>query len=244
LQTRTHQNSPPLRFGTDNGGQVQHSTEGQMADNKPTLVTVEAVAPIAKPSAFSLDKFKAKRTAAVARVETLQAGLPHYKFADAKDYVRLHPDEDNYWSPELCFVPVPIKGQKHSTLHLIDEELAIQYLPGGKISHFRLALATKPFDVFFLCHIPTRNLDNKFNATSIAACEQAKTLWVQLTSLKDQGIEDYERSFARDPDAMPEPKWPTLSLNELIANAFAGCMIDHETHPGLLRLIGARQSLS
>ena len=107
-----------------------------MADSKPTLVPVEEAAPITKPSAFSLDKFKAKRTTAVASVETLQTGLPHHKFAAAKDFVRLHPDEDNYWSPELCFVNVPIKGQKNDTLHLIDEDLAWPWRQSPTISSF------------------------------------------------------------------------------------------------------------
>jgi hypothetical protein len=215
-----------------------------MAESKPTLVPVEEVAPITKPVGFSLDKFKAKRTAAVASVETLQAGLPHYKFAGANDFVRLHPDEVNYWTDELCFVNVPIKGQKHDTLHLIDEDLAVKYLPSGKISHFRLALASKPFDIFFLCHIPTRNLDNKYNATTLPACEQAKTAWVQLTSLKDQGVEDYEITLGQHLDAVPQPNWLTQSLGDLIGKSFTGCLIDQDDHPGLLRLILARQSLS
>jgi hypothetical protein len=222
---------------------------------KPKLETVETTppveeaapaekaSPIAKPSAFSLDKFKAKRTGAEA-IATLQAGLPHYKFAAANDFVRLHPDEDNYWSEPLCFVPVPVKGTKDSMLHLIDESIALQNLPIGKLSHFRLALASKPLDIFFLCHIPTRNLDNKFNATTLRACELAKTTWVQLTSLKAKGIEDYELTLPKDPNAVPLPKWPTQSLSELIDNAFQGCQIDREDHPALLRLILARQSLS
>jgi hypothetical protein len=112
---------------------------------------------IPKPSKFSLDKFKSKRAAAVANVETLSGALPHYTIAQAKDFVRLHPNEEDYWSPELCFVNVPIKGQKRETLHLIDEDLALRFLPSGKIQRFRLALATLPYDVFFLCHIPTQN---------------------------------------------------------------------------------------
>ena len=215
-----------------------------MAENKPMPVKpLEAVVPIAKPIASGLDRFKAKRTAVTASVETLTTSLPHYKFATAKDFVRLHPNEDEYWSSEWCFVSVPIKGQKNDTLHLIDEDLALQYLPKGKLSHFRLALATKPFDIFFLCHIPTRNLDNQYNATTLAACEQAKTQWVQLTSKKEDGIEDYERTFARDPNSIPQPKWPTQSLHELIKMTFAGCMIDREGHPALLRLILAKQVL-
>jgi hypothetical protein len=77
---------------------------------------------IAKPSGgFDLNKFKTKKTAAVANVETLPTSLPVHNMKDARDYVRLHQDEMSYWSDELCFVSVPIKGQKHDTLHLIDE---------------------------------------------------------------------------------------------------------------------------
>jgi hypothetical protein len=128
-----------------------------MAESKPTLVPVEEVAPIAKPAGFSLDKFKSKHAATPGSVETLQAGLPHHRMAEAKDLIRLHPDEENYWSPELCFVSVPIKGQKTNTLHLIDDDLALQYLPSGKVARFRLALATKPHDTFFLCHPNTQS---------------------------------------------------------------------------------------
>jgi hypothetical protein len=204
---------------------IFHQKEANMAD-KPTLVKpIEDVTPIAKPdTAFSLDKFKSKHAAAVANVETLQTGLPHHSIAQAKDFVRLHPNEEFYWSPELCFVNVPIKGQKKDTLHLIDEELAMRYLPSGKILRFRLVLATKPYDVFFLCHL-------------------SKAFWVQATSRKEEGVEGYKIDVARDHDAFPEPKWPTQSLAELIEKTFVGRMIDREDHPALLRLIGAKQVL-
>src|ERR1700687_5823249 len=87
------------------------------------LAPEENSAPIRKPEEFDLDKFKTKRAATVANVETLPSPLPVHNMAAAKDFVRLHPDQENYWSPELCFVDVPIKGQKHNTLHLIDEDL-------------------------------------------------------------------------------------------------------------------------
>ena len=211
---------------------------------KPILVTVEEAVPITKPSAFSLDKFKTKRAAAVANVETLQTGLPHYKLAAAKDFVRLHPDEENYWSPELCFVNVPVKGQKRDTLHLIDEELAMQYLPSGKILRFRFALASKPGDAFFLAEVPTRNPDNEWNVSNLLGCEKARAAWVQLTSRKEEGVDGYKIDYARDQDAFPEPKWPPQSLDELIERTFTGRMIDRDDHPALLRLIGAKQKLS
>ena len=221
-----------------------------MADEKsPKLKVVgeeidDAAISIPKPGKFSLNKFKSKGEPTVANVETLLTGLPHHSISQAKDFVRLHPNEEEYWSPELCFVNVPIKGQKHDTLHLIDEELAEKYLPSARILRFRLALATKPHDIFFLCHVPSRNLDNKWNETNLQACEQAKTLWTQATSRKEEGVESYKVDKSLDADAFPAPNWPKQSLEELIGATFEGRQIETEDHPGLLRLIGKKQSVS
>ena len=137
---------------------------------------------------------------------------------------------------------VPIKGSKRDTLHLIEEELAMRFLPSARIQRFRLVLATKPYDVFFLCQVPSQNLDNAYNASNLKACEQAKTFWTQATSRREEGVEAYKVTFTRDDNPFPEPKWPSQSLAELIEKTFAGRMINSEDHPGLLRLIGARQS--
>jgi hypothetical protein len=206
---------------------------------KPKLEVIS----IAKPAIPSkLDRFKVSDTVA-GGVETLLTELPHHSISQAKDFVRLHPDEDAYWSVPFFFANVPIKGMKHDTLHLVEETLALTHIP-KKVIRFRLALATKPFDVFFLCHVPSQNLDNLWNHTNLEACERAKTQWTQALSLKDTGIEKYDIKFAKHPDAFPAPKWPTQSLEELIEVTFTGRMIDSEDHPGLLRLIGDRQSVS
>src|SRR5215212_5710456 len=174
-----------------------------MADDDKT----PKIIPISKPKTFNLDKFKSKRAAAIGGLETLQGALPHYPIAQAKDFVRLHPDQDRYWTDELCFVSVPIKGTKKDLLHLIDEDTALEFLPSGRLQWFRFALATKPFDIFFLCHVPTRNLEeNTWNISNVKACEQARGKWVQASSRKEEGIEAYKADFARDLDAFPEPK--------------------------------------
>jgi hypothetical protein len=176
--------------------------------------------------------------------ETLLTALPVHNLCSANDWVRLHPNEDDYWSPEFCFVNIPTEGQKRDTVHLIDEDLAMRYLPGGRIQRYRLALATKPHDKFFLCIVPSQNLDNPWNDTNLQACIHAKTLWTQVSSRKGEGIDGYLIQRARNEDAFPNPTWPTQKLEKLIFVTFAGRMIDHENHPGLLRLIGAKQSLS
>ena len=198
---------------------------------------------ITKPESFSLEGFKSKRVPTIANVQTLQTALPHYKISDARDFVRVHPDEENYWSPEYCFTSVPVKGQKKDLLHLIYEDVAMQYLPSARIQRFRLALATKPYDVFFLCHVPSQNLENKFNETSLLGCEEAKRHWVEVTSRKGEGVDEYKINLARNQDAFPAPNWPCQPLDELILITFNGRTITSGDHPGLLRLIGAKQSL-
>jgi hypothetical protein len=204
-----------------------------------------AVTPIIKPSGFSLNQFKSKRAAIIGGVGAELGALPHYPQSHAKDYTKLHPNEEKYWSDELCFVSIPIKGEKSNTLHIIDEELAMRHLPSGRILRFRLALATKPFDIFFLCHVPSQNLDNSWNKSNLNGCEKARTLWIQATSRKKEGVEEYKLDPAQDQDAFPEPDWPICSLDEIIFKAFAPHhMITSGDHPGLLRLLGAKQNLS
>ena len=206
---------------------------------------IEAPVTIEKPTGGSgLDKFKSKRSPTIGGVESLLSALPHHNIAQARDFVRLHPDEENYWSPELCFVSVPIKGQKRDLLHLVDEDIALAHLSSGKIQRFRLVLATKPHDVFFLCHVPTQNTDNSWNESNLKACEKAKLSWVEATSRRGEGADGYKIGAARDVDAFPQPAWPRQTLDELILATFHGRMIDHEDHPALLRLIGAKQSVS
>ena len=203
--------------------------------------------PIPKPEkTFSLDKFKSKNPNATPNVETLPTVLQHGTFAEAKDFVRFHPDEEKYWSPELCFVHVPIIGQKRDLLHLIDEEVALRNnISDKKIQRFRLVLASKPYDVFFLCHVPSRNLENSWNESIMRACQLAKMgIWTQVSSQKERGIESYKIDPARDNNAFANPKWPTQSLDEMITQAFEGRMIETDDHPGLLRLVGAKQSVS
>jgi hypothetical protein len=85
--------------------------------SKPKPQTIEPIREtdtamsIKKPSRFSLDKFKTKRAATVANVDTLLTGLAHHPIAQAKDFVHLHPNEGTFWSPELCFVNCRSKGR-------------------------------------------------------------------------------------------------------------------------------------
>jgi hypothetical protein len=198
------------------------------------------VIPIAKPKEGGLARFKSKAAPTTANVATKIGLLPISSISNAGDFVRIHPSEAECWSSELCFVKVPTKGIKNDVLHLIDEDIAMKHLEAKEILRHRLALASKPGDKFFLCVVPTQNLDNDWNATSLAAIEDAKRFWVKAVSRKPEGVDAYKITYARDADAFSDPQWPKESLEDLIMATFKGHMIDNEEHPGLLRLIGAK----
>jgi hypothetical protein len=211
-----------------------------MSEPKLHTVTEAGDPPIAKPEEkFWLSKFKSSRAATIANVTTLQSALPIHTLAQAKDFCRLHPTE---WTDELCFVAVPIKGAPRDTKHLILEDIAVKFLPSARIIRHRLALGTKPLDKFFLCEVPSQNLDNSWVASNLQACETAQTLWTSATSRKDEGVDGYLIKTADDADAFPPPTWPTQSIDELIAITFHGRMIETPNHPGLLRLMGRKVS--
>jgi hypothetical protein len=201
---------------------------------------------IEKPTGSGLDRFKSSKLT-VEKVEALITGLPHGSISDAKDWVRLHEDETNYWSDELCFVNVPIPGQKRDTLHLIDVDMAAK-LPPGKVLRHRLALASKPHNIFFLAHVPSQNLDNEWNKTNLQGCELATQFWVSATSLKNTGVEKYKIEISegekKGKKPFPDPKWPQETLWQLIEATFTGRMISSETDPAWIRLIGDVQTLS
>jgi hypothetical protein len=94
------------------------------------------------------------------------------------------------------------------------------YLEAKQILRFRLALASKPGDKFFLCHVPTQNLENTWNASALEAIEDARRLWVKAVSRRPEGVDAYKIMYARDEDAFSEPQWPTESLEELIMATF------------------------
>jgi hypothetical protein len=105
-------------------------------------------------------------------------------------------------------------------------------------------LASMPQDKLFLCIIPTQNLDNAFNADSVAACERAKSEWVMASSRRDEGLDGYKIDTTHDKNPFDEPQWPKQRLMDLILAAFRGRTIESEDSEALFRLIGARQKMS
>ena len=82
-------------------------------NDQPTRVTPLK---IAKPTGF-MDKFRSKKPPTIAGVDTVLSALKIHRLGDVRDFFQLNPNEEEYWSPELCFVEVPDQGRQkgHAT---------------------------------------------------------------------------------------------------------------------------------
>ncbi len=219
----------------------------KQSDTAGAQSTTNDKSKIEKPKVGFLDKFKSKKKPEIAGVQAGLSPLPIKRIADVGDWAWLFPDEDIGWTPELCFVDVPIIGEKFPILHTIDEDLAVQHLSAKQIKRHRLALATMPGNKFFFCIVPSQNLENSWNKSAIEICQRAKTEWMQALSRKAEGVDNYQPKATTDPDPFPEIKWPITTLEGLeglLAVTFKGLSIETDDHPGLLRLIGKKQNLS
>ena len=187
----------------------------------------EAPMSIPKPSKSQLDMFKSTRDPSIAGVETLLTALPHHNMSEAKDWVRLHPDEENYWSPELCFVHRADQRAKTRPA-ASDQRRSGQALPRQR-SDPALSLGagdqsrtTSSFSV--TCRRRTSTTPGTTPACGLACRPRAK--WAQATSRKGENAEGYQITYAKDQDSFPEPNWPKQTLDELILVTFNGRMID------------------
>ena len=75
-----------------------------------------------------------------------------------------------------------------------------------------MALASKPFDIFFLCKVPVLNLDNKYNEMALQGCNEAKGKWLTVVSRQEEGHDDYEIVQPIKPRIIPDAEMANLAI--------------------------------
>jgi hypothetical protein len=173
-----------------------------------------------------------------------QRGPPKiHKFHEVRDFVWVHPDPAYTTAHPLWLVDVPSDEKDGKPmLHLILKSLAQQYLDPKEVVRLNLALASTPKSRLFLGIVPCRNLDNSFNASMLTAVGAAKQGWRKILRVQDR--EAYYPKPPHDADFAPAPEWPSTPLMDLIEAHFRPHkIITTADHPGLLRILGARQQI-
>jgi hypothetical protein len=63
---------------------------------------------------------------------------------------------------------------------------------------------------------------------------RAKSVWIRITANNDLGGYEVFEATAK----LPEPTWPDLSFDDLLAIAFRGRIITDPDHPVVLEMLG------
>ena len=209
-------------------------SEDPAAKSAPAAAPEEPVSIEKPPPGEILARFKTKRSLDE-RIQTLLPALPHRKISDAKDYVRLHPD-DAYWSDEYCFVMVPVPGIKGLRAAPARFRLGGGASPGSlQDSAWRWRRSRT---ISFSCPGPQPEPRQRMESLEPGGVRTPpRTSW-KGHQQETEGSEGYhikptESELRGEGDPFPEPNWPTESLDEIVAKTFDGRMIlDREVRLG------------
>ena len=146
-----------------------------------------------------------------------------------QEFFRTHPDLEMWF--EAAILDLKEKRQ----LYLVEPGLVP--LLAGEVVPKVLVPAITLQGALFLWHIKLedeRGRLDEWNAVALEAAERAKTKWIRLIANLEAGT--YDLWEARG--VLPEPEWPDLPLNRILALAFKDKIIDSLDHPELKTLRG------
>ncbi len=75
---------------------------------------------------------------------------------------------------------------------------------------------------------------NPWHESRLQAVMRAKSVWIRITANNDLGGYEVFEATAK----LPEPTWPDLSFDDLLAIAFRGRIITDPDHPVVLEMLG------
>ena len=146
------------------------------------------------------------------------------------DFVRVHPDE------KFSFGPVAIyEDHQYRCTYLVDKGLIT--LLGDYFSPAVLVTTISKQGALFLWPLKLPKINGRDNAwyqTAREAAEMAKENWLKI--LPDHSLKKYKVTIASGD--LGEPKWPALTIDEIMEKILIHNYIGDENHPVIQRLQG------
>jgi hypothetical protein len=193
----------------------------------------ETQIPSAKPGDLgSFEEFAADDHFEVGELKTLycQVGRP-----DANAFIRTYPDKA-WWKDLFTLEFAGADGRR--SMYLISPALRGLEELEGKVKRRRMVPYLTLGESLGLWPIGIESLENSWVSSAMRACEAARTDWIMPVSLKSIGQNKVRPAAGKHPD----PKWPNLTLAEIIDLAFPPekriTAENHHDHPVLARLRG------
>jgi hypothetical protein len=149
------------------------------------------------------------------------------------------PPKDRFFrthvSPDWVYPTWLLENKATSETYIVSEEVAS--VLGGLVRPVELyAAIDRQNNVFFIpVPLPGPNgTRNPWHESLLQAVIRARTIWLRITANKDLGAYDMYEAAAK----LPEPTWPDLPMDNLLAIAFRGRIITDPDHPVVQEKLG------
>ena len=149
------------------------------------------------------------------------------------------PSKDRFFrthmSPDWVYPTWLLENKVIGEAYIVSEEVAS--VLGGLVRPVELyAAIDRQSNVFFIpVPLPGPNgKSNPWHESLLQAVIRARTVWLRITANNELGGYDIYEATAK----LPEPTWPDLPMDNLLAIAFRGRIITDTDHPVVQERLG------
>jgi hypothetical protein len=148
-----------------------------------------------------------------------------------QEFFRVRPGDEN------CFTTVIYEDQQTRDNYFITPSMlpfARSITDVSVVTLVQFMTRQNVFGVFPLKLATDATAKNSWQTTAMAAAQHAKTKWIRIQA--DMMLSGY-RIYAAE-SQLGEPKWPELSLSEVLNIAFKDKVIDSQDHSMVNQMLG------
>lgn len=193
---------------------------------KPDLKVVEAAV---SDDPFDLEQLRVNQDfLETTNVKKLLTTVPVRK-PNAQDFVRVHPGQ-NY---RQMVAVLELKEERE--IYAVNLKLVPELQTECYVINLFTAINRQGVVFLWPVRVPSDGRSNDWHTSAATAAQQAMQGWIRMRS--NMSLRAYEIFQAEN--KIPDPEWPSLSLQELVRIAFRDRIITTPDHPVIRRLRGA-----
>ena len=200
--------------------------------SEPTKGEPRETGTLGKKRKINLDRVKAKASQqSVIGVTTEYTVIP-IRNPKPDEFFRVTPDEGYSMNVNI------LQMKTDNEWYLVDEDILPDIQLESQLKVMQLYVCVTQNSTPFVCLIPRPDPDGRLNSwheSGHKSMEEAKSFWVRRQADKSNGGYLITKAINAQ---LPDPRWPSEPLEDLIEKAFDRYYIDKIDHPVLRRLRG------
>ena len=212
-------------------GEKSKSNEDQDSPNAEPINEVK----LKKPK-IDLERVRAKADQSIDLGVTTEYTMIPIRNPKPDEFFRCMPDED--YSMDAHILSLKTENEWYMIEPDILPEIQLESQLRVRTVYVCVTMNSTPFVTCIPQHDEMGKI-NSWHQSDHITMEEAKQCWVRRQADKANG--GYTITKAMNAK-LPDPKWPTMTLNEIIDRAFNKFYIDDINHPVLQRLRGEMMS--